>query len=365
MNLPVEVFREIMRLVESGVYTTPEQFMAVAAFNQVALERSAVESDALSKRTAATSGSLPKQRKEVSGQRSGTPLRATGEKRIGFAPEDLDRVFTRLDLKKCRNISVDCCPIPDGTGHQRLWGQVNRLFPLKLVCRWIAAYASENSAWPRLAVVLDQIPRDIGVVGSYLEGLDRSTARSREDAHSAGLPRVGNLASSDRFISQFVARVTRADRAHPGAAFHLAFACMAGEEVALTSAGLKLALLPNSVIDADSHTANQTLSSEERALIIEHIISTVPAERNDMAVVARAIHDGHVSPTGLLSYIRRDFPSDWSDLAFRTHVYGILARLAELGQIARVRAGRTVSYHLPESAYDLLTYTLRDSRRAS
>jgi hypothetical protein len=145
----------------------------------------------------------------------------------------------------------------------------------------------------------------------------------------------------------------------------MAFACMTGDDIALTAAGLKLALLPNSVIDGDSHTADHTLSSEERTLILEHIITTVAAERNDMAVVVRAIHDGHVSPTGLLSYIRRNFPNEWSELAFRTHVYGILARLTELGQIARVRAGRTVTYQLNGPAYELLSQTLQDSRRAS
>jgi hypothetical protein len=210
---------------------------------------------------------------------------------------------------------------------------------------------------------LDQLPRDAAVFGSYLETIDVKAGRRREVALSAGLPRAGNLASFDRFASQFIARVTRANLVHPGAAFQLGFACLVGQEMQLTSKGTALACLQNPLLDFPAESAERTLADGERRLLVDHIMESVPAERADQLCVLTAIRDGHVTPAGLLSYIRRNFPPDWSDLAFRTHVYGILARLAELGQIERVWTGRSVHYRLTEYA-SVLVDQLANSRIA-
>jgi hypothetical protein len=335
-----------MDLVEQGHYISPEQFMTVAAYNQLALER--VPPDAVDSKPSR------KPRLSVSRRKSNVPTSAVltpnWKEPVSDGSDVLQRVLDRLARSSAEGVVLESSTTPNDVGAERIWGQVNRLFPLKLACRWIDSRMRESSAWPKLNFVLDQLPRDAAVFGSFVEIIDAKAGRAREAALSAGLPRAGNLASCDRFASQFVARVTRANRVHPGAAFQIGLACLAGDDVQLTSKGSELALLENPLLDASADSAEQTLSTDERRLLVVHIMESVPAERGDQLCVLTAIRDGHVTPVGLLSYIHRNFPTDWSELAFRTHVYGILARLAELGQIQRVWSGRSVHYRLTDSA---------------
>ena len=346
VNLPADVFREVMDLVEQGNYSTPEQFMTVAAYNQLALER--VLPDAIETKPSR------KPRLSVSRRKSNVPTSAVltphWKEPVSDGSDVLQGVLDRLARSTAEGVRLESSVAPNDVGTERIWGQVNRLFPLKLACRWIDSRMRESSAWPKLNLVLDQLPRDAAVFGSFVETLDAKAGRAREAALSAGVPRAGNLASCDRFASQFVARVTRANRVHPGAAFQIGLACLVGDDVQLTSKGSELALLENPLLDLSADCAEQTLSNNERRLLVDHIMESVPAERGDQLCVLTAIRDGHVTPVGLLSYIHRNFPADWSDLAFRTHVYGILARLAELGQIERVWSGRSVHYRLTDSA---------------
>jgi hypothetical protein len=334
-----------MDLVEHGQYSTPEQFMTVAAYNQLALERAP--------RDETQTKPARKPRLSLSRRKSKAPASAVlapqWKEPLSDGSDVLQGVLDRLTRSTADGI-CESSAAPNDVGAERIWGQVNRLFPLKLACRWIYSRMREGSVWPKLNVVLDQLPRDAAVFGSFLETLDVKAGRAREGALSAGLPRAGNLASCDRFASQFIARVTRANRVHPGAAFQIGLACLVGDEVQLTSKGSELALLENPLLDSSSDSAQQTLSTDERRLFVDHIMESVPAERGDQLCVLTAIRDGHVTPVGLLSYIHRNFPTDWSELAFRTHVYGILARLAELGQIERVWTGRSVHYRLTDSA---------------
>ncbi|HLH01349.1 MAG TPA: hypothetical protein VKX25_01150 [Bryobacteraceae bacterium] len=347
-NLTPAVFTELMNLVDQGRYATPEQFVKVAVFNQLTVERAAVET--------------------AEGPLSGGVAAAIQKRKPKAGPAAVlpsqwkDSVFDDLDIKATLDRLAlppngDCREfphVPEGIGMQPIWGQVNRMFPLKLACRWILLRSCEGPAWPKLNLALDQIPREAGVVGRFLESLDVAAGRTREEALSAGLPKAGKLSSSDRFAGQYLARVSRADRIHPGVVFQLGLACLAGDEVQLTCRGKELAMLENPVLDQEFTSAKQTLSVEERSFLVAHIIDSVPAERNDQLCVLRAIRDGHLTPAGLLSYIRASFPREWSDLEFRTHVYGILARLTELGQIRRARAGRNVHYRLTDRALEMV-----------
>src|SRR5207249_4898276 len=117
-----------------------------------------------------------------------------------------------------------------------------------------------------------------------------------DDLLSTGLPRRGNIASRDRFLSQFIARTTRSAEIYPGAICQYALAAFDGDRLALTDRGLELARLPNPVIDDDPARATSTLSETERAFFVEQIVQYVPRELGDVSVVLQAIVQGHVTP---------------------------------------------------------------------
>lgn len=361
VNISPDVFREVIRLVEAGTYSDPEQFLSVAVFNQVALEKGA---DQQRKYPEISSSRADDMRNEPTGRSRTSSKLALPPKDVVVTREAIRDTLSRMNCSGYSKLALSCAPFCEPNRDDRLWGQVNRLFPVKVLCRWIGTYGAVYGEWPRLKTVIDKIPPDAATLGSYLETLDHRADRSREEALSTGLPRLANPASSDRFASQCIARVTRANRVHPGAAVQLLFCSLQGEHIVLTNPGFELARLENPILDTEIDSVERTLSLEECAFFVQHLRTAVICEWNDSMSVLDAIRDGHTSPTGLLSYVRRSFPNEWSDMAYRTHVYGILARLSELKFLERTWRGRNVRYRLAESAHDVIQNEWSSSQTA-
>jgi hypothetical protein len=100
--------------------------------------------------------------------------------------------------------------------------------------------------------------------------------------------------------------------------------------------------LRNPAID-DQH-ATESLSEEERTYLVNHIFERVTCEADDFRSVLQAVREGHGTPDALISASRNFLPESWTDLARRTHVYGLLARMGQLGLVGKNWEGRRVSY---------------------
>jgi hypothetical protein len=229
---------------------------------------------------------------------------------------------------------------------------VNRLFPLKAACRWIINAAVVNGQWPDLRFVIERLAPDAAVLGSSLEKRDGESASKRDEMLGTGLPRKGNLQSSDRYLSQFIARVTRSGNIYPGAISHYGLACISREKVILTGPGVELAVLENPILDADA--ATMTLSADERTFLLHHISEHVSSEKYDFNVVLQQIAGGNSTPSRLMTTARSHFPAEWTDVVFRTHVYGVLARLSELGLITKQWQGRMVQYQVATAGLSIV-----------
>jgi hypothetical protein len=373
VNLSQKTYSEVMALVASGAYTGPEQFLEIAAFNQLALERGltpdellkgihrpAAREASLSSKTPGPNNALAVKLSERDDSRASarTQSRTSLTKRSSVAEvteEELKSSLARLSRGKCAGMALALCVSDASNGNQRIWGQVNRLFPLKAACRWIAVAAVEKRSWPDLHSLTETLVSDAATIGSALEKCDTKAGRTREGMVSTGLPRKGNLQSGDRFLSQFIARVTRANQVHPGAICQYRLACFVGEELQLTESGLALSGLPNPVLDENFGDSARTLSDQERKFFLDLIWSSIPAEKQDFSVVLNSILKGNTKPDSLLAASRSEFPNSWSDLEFRTHIYGILARSAELGLLTRQREGRNVQYRVSEASAAMIS----------
>ena len=161
---------------------------------------------------------------------------------------------------------------------------------------------------------------------------------------ATSLPRIGNMASQDRFLSQFVARATRSGRLYPGAICHYALASIDGGKLLLTKPGLEFALLSNPVLDSPIDQAVCALSPEEREFLQWQVIRYVPSEYHDSALVTGAILEGNDTPGALAEAVFGHFPADWTTAAKQTHLSGIVARLTEIGVVSRTWSGRKVAY---------------------
>jgi hypothetical protein len=373
VNLSQKTYADIMLLVSAGAYSGPEQFLEIAAFNQLALERGLTPEELLktiNRPASARAGAFQSESSATIAKPNRDDVGAQPRKRsapvvgkavpfprgneASVAEEEVSRTILHFSLQACRNLKTELASQPTNTGNDRIWGQVNRLFPLKAACRWIAASANSEGHWPSMAHAIENLSPDAAVLGSALEKADSQNARKREEMMGIGLPRKGNIQSTDRFFSQFVGRSTRTGRVYPGVIGQYGFASVTTSCIQLTRWGFELACMENPILDAKLSTAKRTLSDEERAFILRQVWERVPAEKQDLAVVLHKVADGNTRPESLLKQTRSKFPSNWTDVAFRTHLYGIVARLGELGLVTKSWEGRSVEYKITDTAQRIL-----------
>jgi len=243
--------------------------------------------------------------------------------------------------------------------NDRVFGQVNRLFPLKLACRWIAArtfskQSDDTQDWPSYPLISDTLADDAATLGSLLEKSDIAAGRKRDEQLATGLPRRGNSASRDRFLGQFIARITRAGEIYSGALCHYVLARFKHDVIALTEQGVLFAEIKNPILDSADLTSKTALSAEETDFLTRQILKLVPPERDDMRIVLSAIAEGKVRPNDLIEAIRPLFPSNWTDSMVLTHISGLVARLSDLELIARRWQGRQVEYELAKKGHEFL-----------
>jgi hypothetical protein len=366
VNLSQKTYSDIMSLVGQGAYSGPEQFLEIAAFNQLALERGLTPEELLKgiQRPAAVQ-TTGRETAPISTRKKSSPpsaevhkvMQAPATARVAADVDgpELQDVLSRFSLHAATSLRLKPSASNAGSANDRVWGQVNRLFPLKAACRWIAVAAGTHGRWPDMALAVSKLASDAAVIGSALEKADIDGSRKREEMMGVGLPRKGNLQSSDRFLSQFVARVTRANRVFPGAIVQYGLATVDVDALQLSKSGIELANMENPVLDGDLAKSNRTLSEDERIFLRRQIWEFVPAEKQDFGVVLKAILDGNKKPESLMSATRSDFPANWTEMAVRTHLYGVLARLGELGLVSKHWEGRSVEYNVPDAALDLLS----------
>jgi hypothetical protein len=329
VNVPPGTFSEVMALVAAQRYASPEQFLEIAAFNQLALERGTRVGELVTRTSPSSSPRSMKVSKTIPVQPATAPI----------ADVDYNAVAERFS-----DNSLQRSRLPDTAKPQqssdRIWGQVNRYLPMKVATRWIAVEASRTSIWPSVSSVVKSLSTDASAVGDRIRRSDVETGRVREDMLSIGLPQHSD--SADRFITQIVGRLTRSDKFHPGALFQYGLVTLRDSAIALTDAGVNFAWLRNPVLD-DEH-ASESLSEQERAFLVAHVFGAVPPEADDFRAVLGAIREGHGSPDALIASSRNFLPASWTDLARRTHVYGLLARMGQIGLVGKNWEGRRVTY---------------------
>lgn len=357
VNLAPAVFTEISSLVEKGFYASPAQFLEIAAFNQVALERGTKPTDTTEEghheRPRAPSppsaGVRDKSKKLGRPARArATPLQtktaATSTSRV--SAEDLKGTLERLSLRTHEvPTPITATPRPSG---ERVYGLVNRLFPLKLSCRWIHMANADGRRWKKHDALREGLAADAAIIGTALENLDAAAQRKRDELLATGLPRKGHVASAERFLSQYLARTTRAGEIYPGALCQFALAHFDGERLALTDRGLELARLRNRLLDGEFATAASNLDVTECDFLIEQVRLFVPGELHDWKLLLASIDVGSATPDALLEAMKLKLPPEWTETMVRSHVSGGLARLAELGAIKRKWEGRNVTYETVE-----------------
>jgi hypothetical protein len=242
-----------------------------------------------------------------------------------------------------------------------LFGQYNKFLPVKASCRALLNILRERPAGVVLAEAVEAISQAAWELGDYLYTLDQRAGRSREESFAAAFPTTASNGpvSRIRFSNQFVGNLRQPKPAEgqpketkfTGFPAALRFMlCTGGKTPALqlTTAGAEFALLRNPILDSAQEQTDRKFSEAEIALLLAHIKDFVPEEASAYHAILDAIQSGANTPDAVDAYLRHRFNLPTEQAMTKTFLTtqrtGAISRLADLGLLARQKAGLKVSY---------------------
>ena len=336
IDVPAEIFKKMRKLIVEGRYSGFEDFIIAALHNQINLEE--IEeygefSDFLQRRSKLLES--PSSPPQVS------PIR---ENLTILYPGGYDDVKT-----------TDMLP-SDALHDGLLWGQYNRIFPVKLALRALANSLKGKGSYIPLEQ-FQEIAADLArQIGMKLRDVDKEKSRGRGGKLATGLPVGENpFKSKARFKNQFVGYIDRA-RHLVGSPAALKFVSLIDDgisKIGITGPGLNFAKLRNPLLDQDIKS-DRTLSDEEIECYLHHVFAHVSGEAKGMLLVLRSVEKGDNRPDKITEVLSRPNNS-WTKAQADTVRSGLISRMYELGLISRKRLGvREIAYEVTHRGKILL-----------
>lgn len=323
IDVPIEEIEKIRMLINAGKYRNIQEFAQVSIENQLFMESSneeLLEPHGLKQLTEISN--KPKEENKVQTQKK-------------FLSRDIQGIPT--SQTPSNKIRKSC-----------LWGQYNRIFPIKVTLRTLANYIKYSGTNIDLESFQEDAANIAREIGKRLQTIDEKNNRYRDERFSTGFP-IGSdeYKAKSRFKMHFVGYLTK-DNIIEGAPGSLGFVDISRDEngkitIGLTKEGLDFALMENPVLDGENFGA--ILSDAEKKYYINHVFNNAKAEANAMILILGSIKKGVDNPD-LLNEKIRVHNNSWSDAVINTMKVGLISRLFELNLIEKQRQGLHVKYSL-------------------
>jgi len=249
---------------------------------------------------------------------------------------------------------LELIPIQEGKDiwDRWIWGQINRILPIKFAARLLAIESSKTGSFPEKKVFNEAVSKEARKFGLYLKKQDSRLKKARDKNLSAGFPVGEKIESSlSRYWSQFVG-YQKKDGALTGALFDLALANLFNDDdgtlrIGLNTEGKKFAQLQNPVLD--NHNFTHSLSETEITFYLEHIKANVPGEVSLFSILLGLLNRGVERREEMNKELSKHVKgSGWSDGLISTQRSGAFSRMYELGLLSKDRIGLEVRYHITE-----------------
>jgi len=235
-----------------------------------------------------------------------------------------------------------------------IFGQHNKLLPLKATCRALARLTASGSPGSlALSKTAAEIASEAVKLGDYLKHLDESSGVHRDDSLSFAFP-FSKSPNGDksrlRYANQFVASfTTQGNLTGLPIEFKLANRDQSrNPQILLTEAGWLFAGLPNPILDGPKNGRQSKFSNDEIQFLLQHIRTRVPAEAFAYTVIFNALTEGANTPgtldDALQEYLPQRDAKPFTRAFLTTQRAGVVSRMIDLGLIRRVRDGITVTY---------------------
>ncbi len=259
-------------------------------------------------------------------------------------------------------LSLNAHPDQAFTLDRWLFGQFNKLLPIKANCRALLRIAAEHLDGIPLGDIAPRIGEAAALLGDWLADHDRRHQIGRDDSLATAFPRSGTDAekSRARYANQFVGSVN-SQGVLSGLLWDYRLAALApgaGARLMPTEPALQFARLTNPILDGCQTDPAQKFSPEEVSFLLDHIRAHVPVEAFAFRTLVQAIADGAITPDKLNEALRAHVPAETnrslSPSFLTSQRSGALSRMADLGLIARERRGVRVSYIVTEQGQRLI-----------
>lgn len=228
-----------------------------------------------------------------------------------------------------------------------LWGQINRIIPVKLGLRVLANMQQDKANFVPLRDFHRKAVEIARGFGHNLLKIDNDLKRKRDVQVSTAFPTGKNEEKAAlRYKAHFLAN-KRNDGILEGAMARLKFANIQNLDesrdlIGLTNEGLEFIKLKNPILDENIYS-ERTLSEGETEFYLNHITTNVPEELNPISSILRIIHDGASSVTEIDKELKKTKTS-WTDIVVTTQRSGALGRMNELGLLDKTKKGINVIY---------------------
>ncbi|MBN1639106.1 MAG: hypothetical protein JW866_09070 [Ignavibacteriales bacterium] len=320
IDVPDGIHKKITKMIADGDYATMQDFALTALQNQFLIEDSSKESD---------------QHMEKHGIVYSLKVN-TKEKRW-----ELPENKTEINFKTLINSTKS---------NDWLFGQVNRILPIKFGLRNLISYQEECGGEIDLDWFLEKAADQARKFGKILEDQDNNNNVRRDERVSVGFPLGKEEKSLSRYKSHFLGYMQSTTGQSVGALPELGFAVINQDnnnetKIGITDGGLKFGLLKNPVLDGFYNKV--TITKEESLFYIQHILKQAPGEVKALGIIVGMISNNINRPKQMNIEILKLFPK-WTTALCVTNRSGAIGRATDLGLVNRNRDGIEVFYELSD-----------------
>jgi len=351
VNLEPKSKDDLDRLVALGGYRDYSEAVAVAISNQLLLHT--VESS-----TSFQVTSLPPLIREASSKPTESELE---RQTSALVPTLFGAITEDHSAVKIAQATHDQSSSGDGTSLDKwIWGQHNKLLPVKAACRALAHLLTRELAsyeGVSLSKASSEIAFEAVKLGDHLRLKEREFGLLRDETLAHGFPRrdaENEDKSRLRFATQFVGSTDSQGNLTglPADLKLIGIESPRGTRILLTEAGWRFAAMENPILDAPSTRPARKFTEEEVGFLFDHIMEQVPCESFAFRTVVKLIDGGACTPE-LLDQALRDYLPDRNENPFSpafltTQRAGVISRLSDLGLLQRVRDGIKVRYAMTD-----------------
>lgn len=342
---------ELDRLMALGQYRDYSEAVAVSISNQLLLHSGNVNAPV---EVRVFSTGAPESIKQSAESESSRPT-GLGVPAL-FSPVKEDRTEVKIAAQTDEPFESGQTVFID----QWIWGQHNKLLPLKATCRALAHLLTRAPASCEgipLSKASTEIAAEAVKLGDYLRRKERELGLLRDDGLAHAFPRrdaENEDKSRLRFATQFVGNIG-SDGVLTGLPSDLKFVSLDGPRstrILLTEDGWKFAQMENPSLDSIHGRPIRRFTEEEVHFLFSHIMKKVPYEAFAYNAVVKLIKAGENTPELLDQALGDYLPSRntkrLSPAFLTTQRAGVISRLSDLGIVQRVRDGIKVTYALTE-----------------